>query len=265
MNKQVRRNRWRIWIGILTSGLLASCSGDGKDLNGSISSGRDFGVCFENLVCKAQQCVVPPCQLDIDCPDDLLCSNGSCIQAPCRRDSDCIGSAICSAGSCGPAPCVRDSDCLDGLVCEGDSCSEPPCVRDDDCAGGDVCTNGSCEEPGCTLDADCDDELTCEAGSCVVPACGSDDDCPAEHCLELVQVPSSASSDVCQQNGWYNDGQCDSTCPNPDPDCDNTGDGGNTGEGGNTECSYYSCNEDADVGCCSGYSCYDGNCFKDGK
>lgn len=29
----------------------------------------------------------------------------------------------------------------------------------------------------------------------------------------------TGSSDVCARNGWYGDGECDSFCPSPDPDC----------------------------------------------
>lgn len=31
---------------------------------------------------------------------------------------------------------------------------------------------------------------------------------------------SSAGQDFCEIQGWYNDGECDKQCPQPDPDCD---------------------------------------------
>jgi hypothetical protein len=34
--------------------------------------------------------------------------------------------------------------------------------------------------------------------------------------------------DLCARLGWYYDGVCDSFCPNPDPDCSSSGDGGSS-------------------------------------
>ena len=40
---------------------------------------------------------------------------------------------------------------------------------------------------------------------------------------------TSSDGDICEEEGWYNDGICDEDCANPDPDCEGNTGGGETG------------------------------------
>lgn len=42
--------------------------------------------------------------------------------------------------------------------------------------------------------------------------------CPEGALINSIDDPGTG--DICADNGWYNDGECDTFCPLPDPDCD---------------------------------------------
>jgi len=48
--------------------------------------------------------------------------------------------------------------------------------------------------------------------------------------------PGLPTGDVCAENGWYGDGECDEFCPQPDPDCDTVCPSGFTWNASTADC-----------------------------
>jgi hypothetical protein len=216
------------------------------------TTGRRYnnGVCDEECQrqdpdCQPAQSV--PCQSSDDSPD-TQCPPG------CATDPDCSEQANQNTGDlCQQQGLYGDGRC--------DSCLQldPDCQREgstDFCESQGLYNNGTCNR--CPKpDPDCDDTTTNRGtesndvclqlgvygnGTCDAQCPRPDPDCsnggnhspqddspmtpPASNSGTDAETQSDAEqprarADMCEALNWYNDGECDTVCLRPDPDCSN--------------------------------------------
>jgi hypothetical protein len=201
----------------------------------------DDGTCIEEVaLCDGyEDCLTGEDEEEVMCsqipcpPTKWQCPTGACLFV----DMVCDGWPDCADGTDESADTCAGTGCLDGAW----ACADGACIVDVWRCNGDLeCAGGEDEEPGMCAAITCDETFepscfqgiysSCETGFkdtvycstlCLQNGFAGFDECGIKEgddnasCLCLENL----DQDACADGGLYNDGQCQSWCPLPDPDC----------------------------------------------
>ncbi|MFH1807764.1 MAG: hypothetical protein ABIJ09_03410 [Pseudomonadota bacterium] len=208
-----------------------------------------------NCVCMSGGSCNPPCGPGTSCQNNVCVAVGGA----CTSALECLMAGGSSFMTCDTATSTCVCDALQGFVmcflfdaefdenlcdctwvAEVDAGSPPDAARPDTTRPDTGSQDAATQDSGGGLDAG-----TPDSGS------GTD-----------------AGSDRCASNGWYGDGECDTFCPQPDPDCLVVGGTGATCTNDN-QCirDYSTCDTDWPGGYCwssCDYDYYGGECGTEG-
>jgi hypothetical protein len=223
--------------------LLPGCARRLPDATTSCDTDADCeagGVCVDNSCTGIGPGTIVPCDGDEECGAGESCVNNACTQVgstsstTCSVVSDCTSDQFCntSTGQC--------QALLDGWCRESTQCAAPAAI----CSAPDTNSLGRCVE--CLRDADCGSGGRCvQPGVCENTGTGGDTNGGTNggdtnggetnggtNGGDTNGTGNGGTGDICADNGWYGDGTCDTTCPQPDPDCEGGTNGG--GNGGDT-------------------------------
>jgi len=163
-----------------------------------------------NCVCLSGGTCDPPC------PAGSTCQNNSCIAVTgsCTSDMDCLASGSLFM-VCDPQAMVCTCDALTGFIaCIISGMDFDPNLCD--------CDWSQLEEPDAGVpDAARADRARTDAAR---PDAGASDAARPDTSVFVDAAGTDAArpdagDDVCAQNGYYGDNECDVFCPQPDPDC----------------------------------------------
>lgn len=215
--------------------------------------------CDDDLECDVNngfQCVDGQCEqrgpvtcvTTASCPFDQYCNSQSstCVELLegwCRQDDQCA-SGLCSSAGAVPGRCVQcrnDGHCDNGATCNLNNICEGGETPPADCGANATRVNDACvcntnyvEDAAGNCVMVNDVGLECPPNASVVNgSCACDEGFeagPDENSCVVIDVPNQnppndppedpPETDWCEEFGWYNDGECDTICANPDPDCE---------------------------------------------
>ncbi len=210
----------------------------------STDSECDFGeVCLDGVCGTAQVVPEQSCTQTAQCPDSQFCDQALSVCVPlvdgmCRNPGQCAqdrpvcanGDNSANAGRCveclTDAHCGGGGTCINPGVCEGGTGPGPETGLVDCPDNASETAEGCTCNPGYTEDGDrCVADATPEPGA-QGPNVPNPEPTP-EATPEPTPSPSAspdsepdAPTDPCEENGWYDDGVCDTFCPLPDPSGD---------------------------------------------
>lgn len=201
------------------------------------------------------------CHTNSDCKNGGSCIDEECV-APPKKDPTTITDPL------PPGACKQDADCKIDERCFLGGCEKKPvpvnsCNTHTDCQVTEYCDSlttfcSKLPDGKCRADANCAVEQTCQIppganfGVCIAKSVVVEP--PVDPCPEHATRPAGSTECICNSGykkdgtgscvptggpiydpndncailGWYSDGNCDKTCPQPDPDCANQPDTGDT-------------------------------------